>query len=206
VSQTAERRDRLEADATIRSRLGHEVFLVRHAPTAWTGVRWCGRADPPLTAEGRRMARAVADRLAPWLDATSTVFASPARRTRATAEAIAQSVALPITWAPDLLEVDVGAVEGLAWSDVEARFPDLAARLAAGERIDWPGGEAWMDVVARARRAADRVRVAAESGSVVVVSHGGLLHALTGELAADPFRAIPPFGAGAVLRLEPASS
>ena len=29
------------------------IILVRHAPTAWTGSRYCGRSDPPLDAAGR---------------------------------------------------------------------------------------------------------------------------------------------------------
>ena len=40
------------------------IILVRHAPTAWTGSRYCGRSDPPLDAAGV----AVAHRLAGGLE------------------------------------------------------------------------------------------------------------------------------------------
>ena len=42
-----------------------EAILVRHASTDWTGVRFCGTADPPLNDAGRREAETVAARLAP---------------------------------------------------------------------------------------------------------------------------------------------
>jgi broad specificity phosphatase PhoE len=202
--------------AAIHGSVGHPVFLVRHAPTSWTGVRWCGRADPPLTDAGRTVAAEVGGRLAPYLGPTTTIRASPARRTWATAEAIASVGGVgAIERDEDLLEVDVGVVEGLSWADVERQFPELAVRFAAGERIDWPGGEPWQAVVERAGRAAVRVREAASRGTVIVVSHGGLLHALAGHLiasggdpaidpAAAPAHRIPMFEAGGILRIEPA--
>jgi probable phosphoglycerate mutase len=186
--------------------LAHPVLLVRHAPTSWTGVRWCGRADPPLTAAGRRVAAEVARRLAPMLDPGTTILASPARRTRATAEAIGAIRGLPIAFDDDLLEVDVGVVEGRSWSEVELAFPDLAARIAAREWVEWPGGETRTAVQKRAARAADRIRSQATHGTVVVVSHGGLLHALARYLAgsAADGPTIPPFAAGGILRIDPA--
>jgi ribonuclease H / adenosylcobalamin/alpha-ribazole phosphatase len=192
--------------ASLPGALAHPVLLVRHAPTSWTGVRWCGRADPPLTAAGRRVAAETARRLLPMLDAGTTILASPARRTRATAEAIGTIHGLPIAFDDDLLEVDVGVVEGRSWSEVELAFPDLATRIAAGEWVEWPGGEARTAVQERAARAAERIRAEATRGTVVVVSHGGLLHALARDLAgsAGDGRPIPPFAAGGIVRIDPA--
>src|SRR6185369_1754664 len=67
----------------------HPIWLVRHASTAWTGVRWCGRADPPLDAQGDAEAAALARGLGPELPASTTILASPAERALATARALA---------------------------------------------------------------------------------------------------------------------
>ena len=36
------------------------VILVRHASTAWSGIRYCGRSDPPLDAAGESAAALLA--------------------------------------------------------------------------------------------------------------------------------------------------
>jgi ribonuclease H / adenosylcobalamin/alpha-ribazole phosphatase len=167
-----------------------DVWLVRHAPTSWTGVRWCGRADPPLTAEGERAAAQLATRLASELPNDVVVVASPAARARATALAIAGRVEAPLVVLDDLVEVDVGRAEGLTWADLEAREPELAAAIAAGEAFDWPGGEARAEVAARAQRAAASLASIAAGRPVVVVSHGAFLRALGAVL--DPDSDVPP--------------
>lgn len=45
------------------------VWLVRHASTAWSGQRWCGRTDLPLSQAGREEAERLAGRLAEVLPA-----------------------------------------------------------------------------------------------------------------------------------------
>jgi probable phosphoglycerate mutase len=166
------------------ARLGHPVWLIRHAPTSWTGLRWCGRADPPLSTEGHEAARRLAMVVAGTLDAVdgAIVRSSPARRARATADEISLTTGLPIVEDAELLEVDVGAAEGLIWTVLADRYPELAASLADGKLVDWPGGETASALVERAARAAAQIRRDARHGHVVVVSHGVLLNALVGAL------------------------
>jgi broad specificity phosphatase PhoE len=189
----------------------HPVWLVRHAPTSWTGRRWCGRADPPLSRSGRAVAARVAAELGLELPDGIVIRSSPARRARSTAEAIA-GAGRPVVPDDDLLEVDVGAVEGLTWDEVSAAHPDLAAAILAGGAVDWPGGEPRADVEIRARRAARRIALAAAEGPVVVVSHGALIQALRMALEVSGLRAgmaCPadpgPLPAGGVVRLVPDS-
>jgi ribonuclease H / adenosylcobalamin/alpha-ribazole phosphatase len=181
----------------------HPVWLIRHAPTSWTGRRWCGRANPPLSPAGRRVAYELARTIAasPDLVAGATIRSSPARRASATARAIATVTSWPVVEDDDLLEADVGAGEGLTWPDLTTRFPDLAERLARGERVDWPGGETIEAVDHRAHRAANRVLEDAARGAVLVVSHGALLHVLAGLLASTPD--VPFFPPGGMFRLAP---
>lgn len=150
-----------------------ELILVRHASTDWTGVRFCGLADPPLNDAGRREAEELAERLAPTLPRDVRLVSSPLRRARETADAIARAaggleVAIDARWR----EVDMGDVEGLTWDEVEGRWPDLAAQLATGPvDVTWPGGEHAGALTERVHAAlAD---IATDERTTVVVSHGG---------------------------------
>jgi probable phosphoglycerate mutase len=188
----------------------HRVWLVRHAPTSWTGRRWCGRADPALTAAGRGLAARLAAELAAELPDGIAIRSSPARRARATARAIA-GANRPVTTDDDLLEVDIGAVEGLTWDELEASRPALAAAIVDRRPVDWPGGETAAGVEERAWRAAARIAGAAREGPVLAVSHGALIDILRRvlvasglvELGAAAHDPAPPVPAGGVVRLVP---
>jgi broad specificity phosphatase PhoE len=177
---------------TRRLQVGHGIWLVRHAPTAWTGRRWCGRADPPITRDGRRLAVALATRLASELSAGTVVRSSPALRAVRTAEPIAARIGARVEIDPDLAEVDVGRAEGWTWDELTAREPETAAALLTGT-VDWPEGEAATDVERRAESVAESIRGIGPKRSVVVVSHGWLLARVAAALGS----------AGATSGLEP---
>jgi ribonuclease H / adenosylcobalamin/alpha-ribazole phosphatase len=180
----------------------HPVWLVRHASTAWTGRRWCGREDPPLTFAGRREARELAVRLRPELPPGTLIRTSPLRRAVATAGAIASLARLPLEVDPDLIEVDVGRIQGLTWGEVEAREPATASALLAGGDVDWPGGETVAATRTRAGRVVERLDSLRGVRPVVLVSHGAFLHALASMLAADG-EGTELLGPAGLLRLAP---
>jgi probable phosphoglycerate mutase len=88
---------------------------------------------------------------------------------------------------PDLREADVGLLEGLSFDEAAARFPALAEQLLARRiDLDWPGGERASDVLARAGRAWQHLRQAADTGAeVVAVSHGWLIAVLVSLATGD---------------------
>lgn len=148
------------------------IWLARHGSTAWSGLRYCGRADPPLTEDGRSQA----DRLAEELGRQATgavIWSSPARRALDTASRLGS----PVVVDERLSEVDFGDVEGSTFEDLLARHPDIATRVLAGDtRIDWPGGEPW--VQAEQRVEAAWRSIVSGATDAVVVSHAGPLHVL----------------------------
>lgn len=173
-----------------------ELLLVRHAPTSWSGHRFCGRADQPLGREGRQVARRLAEVLASGVLAgvprDIRIVSSPADRARHTAEAIAAAVAdarvdLDDRWS----EADVGRAEGLTFDELARLEPELAERLARGEAdIDWPGGESAASLADRVRSALRDLEVAA-SPTVVVVSHAGPLRIAAAIALGVPIDAVP---------------
>jgi broad specificity phosphatase PhoE len=170
--------------------------LARHCRTDWSGTRFCGRSDPPLSAEGRTDAAELAGHLAA---ATGIIIASPLHRARATADAIARSARLRVVDDARLREIDCGEAEGLTFDEIAARWPSLAtALLTPGSRIDWPGGERHADFVARV----DAFWGACPDDAVVV-THGGVLGHLLGTVLGSWPATLPARpGPGTLVRLE----
>ncbi len=178
------------------------IILVRHAPTAWTGSRYCGRSDPPLDAAGVAVAHRLAGDLATTLAPGTRIVTSPLRRAHATAAAIADAagiddIAIDDRWR----EADFGIAEGLTFEELERLAPDLARRLADGETaIDWPDGER-ADRPGEARVATAWRDLVTAGGEVVVVSHAGPLRIALGLASGRAPGTVDLPGPGAVIRL-----
>ncbi|HZQ38391.1 MAG TPA: histidine phosphatase family protein [Dehalococcoidia bacterium] len=152
------------------------LLLVRHAETAHNRDGLVqGRADNPLSELGLQQAAALAARLsAAPLEA---IYSSPLGRARQTAEAIAAPHALPVTIEPDLIEMDIGQMEGLSGAELRERFPEfMKAWLSedAGAAV-MPGGESLAQVQARAMAVIERVAARHPDGVVALVSHNFVL-------------------------------
>ncbi len=177
------------------------IILVRHAPTAWTGSRYCGRSDPPLDAVGVAVAQQLACDLATTLAPGMRIVASPLRRAHATAAAIADAAGIDdITIDDRWREADFGIAEGLTFEELERLAPDLARRLANGETaIDWPDGERAADLAARVATTWRDLVTAGDE--VLVVSHAGPLRIALGLASGRQPGTVDMPGPGAVIRL-----
>ena len=156
-----------------------EIILVRHAATSWSGVRYCGISDPPLSPTGLAEARRLAASLSRDLPSDVRVVSSPSRRAVATASAIVDAARLAGAELDERWrEADVGIAEGRTFDELQALAPDVAAALARGDlEIDWPGGETHASL--RARIAAAWGDLLAVGRPTVVVTHAGpFMHAL----------------------------
>ncbi|WP_311257415.1 histidine phosphatase family protein [Microbacterium sp. WCS2018Hpa-9] len=155
------------------------LFLVRHGQTEWNlEHRLQGQLDSPLTADGIRQAKSVAERLAGR--GITTVCSSPLGRALRTAVIIADRLDAELVEVPELAELHHGEVAGLTWQEVDERFP-TAREDRASNRYGWafPGGESYAQARARARRALSSCGWAS-AGPPLLVSHemlGRLLRA-----------------------------
>lgn len=155
-----------------------DIVLVRHASTSWSGVRYCGSSDPPLSPTGLAEARRLAGGLVRDLPSGCRIVSSPSRRALATATAIAEAIRAPgVHIDPRWREADVGIAEGRTFDELTEIAPAVATAIVGGElAIDWPGGETHASLVDRVTEAlADLV---ADGRSAVVVTHAGpFMHA-----------------------------
>jgi ribonuclease H / adenosylcobalamin/alpha-ribazole phosphatase len=149
------------------------LILTRHGATELTAQRrYSGRGDPPLSAQGLAQAKAVGERLARTGMALTAVLTSPLARCLRTAEILAQALGgTAVVVEAELIECDFGAWEGLTFAEVRERWPaELEAWLASVSAAP-PGGESFVAVAARVRRAVARILDGYAGQSVVVVSH-----------------------------------
>ena len=94
------------------------------------------------------------------------VYSSPLRRALETAQSIAHGA--PIEVLDDLREISHGDWDGLTWSEIEARDPDLAARKLADWRgVTAPHGEPWQEFAARVALAFERIRAGPRPAAIV---------------------------------------
>ncbi|MEH1098784.1 bifunctional RNase H/acid phosphatase [Micromonospora sp. CPCC 205561] len=149
------------------------LILVRHGETAFTEQRrYSGRGDVPLSGRGRAQARATAARVAGLAPSVAAVVSSPLSRCTATAEAIAGALGgVPVRREDDLVECDFGAWEGRTFAEVRQEWPGELDAWLASTRVAPPGGESFVDVAERCRRAVDGLCRAYPGETVVVVSH-----------------------------------
>ena len=163
------------------------LILIRHGDLGdRCRGRYIGRTDAPLSAEGRRQAAALAGPLA-RLNGTS-VLVSPLRRTRETA-AIALGRSENFTVDSNLREIDFGRWEGMGFAEILAADRAAIDRWAAlVEDFAFPDGESIGNF--RKRIAAAAGRIAADpAGTVVAVTHGGVIRFLICHFLGLPDRA-----------------
>jgi broad specificity phosphatase PhoE len=149
------------------------LVLVRHAPTASTRIS-AFPADEPLDAGGRTAAAALA------LPAHRDVLSGPSARCLQTAEALGLDPVVE----PALAECDFAAWAGLTLAEVGEA--DASAWMTDPDAAPH-GGESLRALAERVARWLDAQ--AAEDGSVLAITHGGvvkaaLVHALGAPLEA----------------------
>lgn len=145
------------------------LYLVRHGETDWNRARRIqGLTDIQLNDTGRRQARATGRLLArrQW----DGIVSSPLSRAAETARIISAELSLPSpTLLDSLTERNYGDAEGL--TDEE-----LSARYASANPII--GRESRAEVVSRAVPALIELAEQKSDGSIVVVSHGGVIRSV----------------------------
>ncbi len=160
------------------------LILVRHGETDWNREhRLQGWADPPLNADGREQARALAASIRG--EPISSVVTSDLRRATETAAIVAAAIGATVSEDVGLREVDLGSWSGRLWSEIEGTTR--------------PDGESRDAHRARVVAAVDRIAAAHGGRSVLVVSHGGSIGALVAHVTGERSQ---PLGNCAMVRIE----
>lgn len=152
------------------------LLLIRHGETEHNAGRLAlGRADVPLNERGLAQAQALARRL----HATNSygridaVYASPLQRAQATASPLAEAFGLAIVTETALIEMDIGALEGISFPEVRERYPEFMRAWLSDDVADaeMPGGESLRQVQDRAWAAVQSIRERHSEETVAAVAH-----------------------------------
>ena len=148
-----------------------ELLVVRHGQSEWNVIgRWQGQGDPPLSELGRRQAFVAAASVG----AVDGIISSDLQRAAETAAIIAQQLGVgPVLVDERLRERDAGEWTGLHKAEIEKGWPGY---LESSRRPD--GFEDRATVMARVTEAFAAIREASPGGSLLVITHGGVILAL----------------------------
>jgi len=154
------------------------LLLVRHGATQLSAEdRFAGAVDVELSEEGKFQAARLAERLAD--DHIAAVYCSPMARTVHTAAIVAKPHSLALLQRDGLREINHGHWEGLRRADVENQFPDEYAAWEQDPFTFAPeGGEAGVNVIARALPVIREIVLEHRGENVLVVSHKATLRLL----------------------------
>lgn len=159
------------------------IWLVRHAQSTWNAQRRLqGKANPPLTDEGRRQAACVAERLS-GIGATA-LYTSPLRRAAETAQIIGQTTTLRPVQDSRLQEIGVGVASSYRWEELMQKWPHLERVAEHGDLVlpHIPGAESLSAFGERIAACFADIQSQHGSGDVVVVAHGGVFRAYLSQI------------------------
>jgi glucosyl-3-phosphoglycerate phosphatase len=155
------------------------LLLVRHGQSLWNAEKTLqGQADIGLSERGRAQARALAPMLARWQP--EGVVCSDLQRARQTAQLMGYATAaLDARWR----EADLGDWTGRRADELIAEDSARYQRWRDGEQAP-PGGESMAEFRARIAAAIDVLRP--WPGTVLVITHGGVIRAALSVLLGLP--------------------
>lgn len=158
------------------------LYMVRHGATQLSAEdRFAGATDIELSEEGKFQAQRLAERLAD--DSIAAVYCSPLTRTVQTASILAASYGIPVIHQDGLREINHGHWEGMGRADVESQFPEEYAAWEEDPFTFAPrGGEAGVNVIARALPIIRQIVLEHHGQKVLVVSHKATLRLVISSL------------------------
>jgi alpha-ribazole phosphatase len=147
-------------------------ILIRHGQTEWNrgAERFRGRADVPLNDLGHAQAQRVAARLAN--EKIAAIYASPQQRTLATAQPLADARKLSVQPHDGLLDIDVGALEGMTIAEAQQAFPEVMAQwLTVPGTAKFPRGESFKKMRTRIVALLDELAPKHDGETIALVTH-----------------------------------
>jgi probable phosphoglycerate mutase len=163
------------------------LMLVRHGETEGNVSQvWHGALDAPLTERGRQQVEATAARLCEIhrQQPVDVFYVSPLPRAQSTASAIAAAISVSPVVEEGLREFDLGDWEGRTFRDLR-ESEDLWSRWEADSTFAPPNGESPYSFNRRVVAAFSTLVARHPGGSVLAVTHGGVIASVLATFIGD---------------------
>ncbi|MBQ0018793.1 MAG: histidine phosphatase family protein [Clostridiales bacterium] len=154
-----------------------KIYLIRHGEPEVPafGRFFYSATDYPLSHDGRIEAGQTAEWLGEQCLSCATVVSSPLKRSRQTAEYIADRIGTSVITDERFREISCGEWEGLTFDEVMERYPDeFASRGKALASYKIPGGESFFEAGARFGEALAEI-CNRYDGDIIIVAHAGVI-------------------------------
>jgi broad specificity phosphatase PhoE/ribonuclease HI len=152
------------------------IYFVRHGETILTPMRkfsGTGELDPELMQEGLDQAQLLADEVVKL--GAEILIASPLKRTRQTAEAIARTTGLEIIFDEAWYELSFGSWDGKSLEEVREESPDEFQAWLDSTSYAPGGGESYDQASERIETALEKLVAQYPGKKIIVVSHNGVI-------------------------------
>jgi broad specificity phosphatase PhoE len=154
------------------------LFLFRHGETDWNREgRLQGHTDTALNDTGLAQAKALGETLR--IHRLDAIVSSDLSRALTTAQIVAGALSIPLFTDAGLRETNVGAAEGILWSDAKTRFSEgLTERWYSEGDVAFPGGETGIATRTRGLAALRRFATQQPYRRIGVSTHGAMVRQL----------------------------
>lgn len=148
-----------------------QIIIIRHGETSWNKKEiFRGRKDINLSKTGEIQVKLLAKKLSNLK--IKSIYTSPLKRAKQTAEAIASFKRLPVQELGGLIDIDFGKWEGRPLKEIKENYPqDYLLWLSFPHKVKFPEGESLS--IARQRAVKDVLKTMEriKEGILVFVSH-----------------------------------
>ncbi len=156
-----------------------EFILVRHGFSVTNKSKcFTGQMDVPLDEVGKEQGKIVSSYIYENYK-VDAIYSSDLMRARDTLALLSEKTGVPITTRKDLREINVGAVQGMSFSDFTEKYPEeFKKRQENFGDFKFPDGESNKELMERALFAIDEIARENEGKRVVIATHGGVIRTL----------------------------
>ena len=167
-----------------------KVVLVRHGETDWNkNSRYQGVMDIELNKKGKNQAKKLYERLKD--EEFDRIYSSTLKRAYQTIAEIADYQKKEVITIADLMEIDFGQWEGLTFSEIEDKYPDLAKKWAKDPTCcKPPEGEHIKEVETRVGKTIDKIVDENDDNKILIATHGGIVRIMMAYLLDLPLSRI----------------
>jgi len=154
-----------------------DLTIIRHAETDDNKAKkFSGWTDRGINEAGRKQTQEAATVL--QKGEYDLIISSDLKRSKETAEIIADKLNLPVKIDPRIKERYFGVLDGLTWEEFAKKYPDAASKNYENYQPELPEGESIPDVEKRIKAFLADIKREYAGKKVILVTHTGVIRIL----------------------------